>query len=95
VTLRSAGVPPRPTPSRLAAWATYDQIHEGLACVEVVYLGAPQLWSGLRVEIRNPRRGVDGSDPLYEAAYNLACAAARVHGYDVERFARVAPGRTV
>ncbi len=72
------------------AWATYEVLRAGLACVEVTYLGNDDLWSGLRVEVANPKIDANGVDPLYEAAYQAACVAVRPHGYTLARFSRVA-----
>ena len=87
-TLRSAGTPPKPIPARRVAWATYEVLRHGEACVQITYLGDDGLWSGLRVQVRNPRLGAYGEDPLYERAYVLACFAAGAHGYEIERFTR-------
>jgi hypothetical protein len=94
-TLRSAGVAPKPAPVRLSAWATYEVLGHGRAFVEVTYLGAPQLYSMMRVEVRNPGPDVNGVDHLYEEGYRLASLAARTHGYELDRFSRVpCPGAT-
>ena len=88
-TLRSAGVPPKPAPVRRIAWASYEALGHGRAFVEVSYLGAPELFSIFTVEIRNAGPDVNGVDWIYEEAYGQARAAARAHGYDLERFSRV------
>lgn len=88
-TLRSHGVAAKVAPTRLVAWATFEVLRYGEAIVEVTYLGN-ELWTGTIVQIRNPRIGVDGVDPLYEAAYQVACVAARGHGYEIDRFSRKA-----
>lgn len=83
------------TTARLAAWVSYEVIRPGVAFVAVNYVGAMDLWSAFRVEIKFRGVGqldcVDGRgvDHLYEQAYIRACQAARVHGYEVERFMRV------
>ena len=86
-TLRSAGVEPKPAPARRLAWATYEVVRAGCAIVDVTYLGAPDLYSIFRVEIRCSGRDANGIDPLYEESYRQACLAARTHGYEIDRFA--------
>jgi hypothetical protein len=86
-TLRSAGVPARPAPVRRIAWATFEVIAPGRAFYEVTYLDNPEAFSMGRVDVANQRIGVNGVDPLYEATYKAASAAARIHGYELERFA--------
>ena len=90
-TMPSAGIAPKapkPAPVRRLARATYQVISRGLAFVEVAYLGAPDLFSMMRVEIRNPDIDVNGVDPLYEESYRQASIAASIHGYELDRFAR-------
>lgn len=87
-TLRSAGVAPKPAPVRRLAHATFDRVGAGRAIVEVTYVGAPELFSMCRVEIRNPKIDANGIDHLYEAAHNAARVAASVHGYELDRFSR-------
>ena len=77
--------------ARRSAWAKYEVIRPGVAFITIDYLGAADLWSAFRVEIRSPGVGANGVDPLYEASYAAAGAAARVHGYELERFAPVDP----
>ena len=88
ITLRSAGVPEHVAPVRRLARATYKVVAAGRSFVEVVY-DAPGLWSGLRVEVRDPRVTATGVDPLYEASYLAAARAAAAHGFELDRFTLV------
>jgi hypothetical protein len=87
-TIRSHGTPPKAPPMRRIAWATYEVIAPGRAFYEVTYLDNQEAFSMGRVDVANPRIGVNGIDPLYEATYNAASVAARIHGYELERFAQ-------
>ena len=83
------------TTARLVAWVSFEVIRPGVAFVAINYVGATDLWSAFRVEIsfrgRTQLDCIDGRgvDHLYEQAYIVACQAALVHGYEVERFTRV------
>ena len=85
ITLRSAGIPERVAPARRLARATYKVVEAGRSFVEVTY-DAPDLWSGLRVEVRSHRTTATGVDPLYEASYLAAARAAAAHGFELDRF---------
>lgn len=85
-TLRSPGVAPKPAPVRQLAWATFKRLGHGRAFVEVTYLGAPDLFSMSRVDVRSTRITARGRDPLYEACYQRAEGAAAAHGFELDRF---------
>lgn len=85
-TLRSPGVAPKPAPVRRSAWATFKRLGHGRAFVEVIYLGAPDIFSMSRVEVGTTRLTARGTDPLYEACYQRAEGAAAAHGFELARF---------